>query len=434
MFKFLCRLIFKLTGYLPLRILLRQRYYKEDGYKVGHGVKGPAILIANHTHIMDYFTMIFAHPFRKQRCFVSELIYQKPVLGFFSKIMDNILVHRERSDLSFMSEAENTLKKGGVITIFPEGHLVKTGKLDVFKPAVVYLALRSGAPIIPHYIEPNYFKFKRTRIIMGKPIYLRDYCDCTNPSKEKVQELCEMLRKKTNELKRKQDLYKKYKTQDTLSFNAFVFDFIRACLFLTTKIVFPTKFHYVEGASKKDRKIKGSGLVASKHYNFYDPPILIMHYLRRRMHVIIAQEMYEKHPWLFKHVFCIEYRRVENSSDPRCFLDTINILKAGGVVGLYPEGHLSNKSLDSLHDGASYFALSSGSPVYVYYMMKPYKLFHINHVVIGKTIYPDEIFGKENLKNKENIPLLTNIIKDEFLDLEKQGQKYIQKKQKFNKN
>lgn len=434
MFKFLGRLFFKLTGYLPMRLILRQRYYKEEGYKVGHGIKGPAIIISNHTHIMDYFAMVFAHPFRKQRCLVSELIYQKPILGFFSKVMDNILVHRERSDLSFISEAEKTLKKGGVITIFPEGHLVKTGKLDVFKPSVVYLALRSGAPIIPHYIEPHYFKKERTRIIMGKPIYLRDYCDEVNPSREKVQELCEMLRKKTNELKRKLELYKRYRTQDTLNPKAIVFDIVRFVLMFSTPIVFPTKFHYVESAGKKDRHIKGRGLIVSKHYNFFDPTILIMHYLSRRSHVVIAQEMYEKHPWFFKNVFTIEYRRVDDASDPKCFLEVINILKADGVVGIYPEGHINNEQLSTLHDGASYFALMSNSPIYVYYMLKPFKPFHFNHVMIGKTIYPEQIFGKDNLKNKENIPLLTSMIKDEFLSLEKEGQKYLKKSKNKQKN
>lgn len=429
-FKFLGRLFFKITGYLPLRILLRQRYYKENHYKKGHSVKGGAILIANHTHIMDYFTMIFAHPFRKQRCLVSELIYQKPFLGFCSNVMDNILVHRERSDLSFMGEAENTLKKGGVITIFPEGHLVKTGKLDTFKPTVVYLALRSGAPIIPHYIEPHYFKSKRTRIIMGKPIYLRDYCDELNPSKEKVEELCQMLQRKVNELKRLLELYKRYHTQDTLSFHNAFYDFIKANMIIPTLIGFPAKIHYASGASKEDWKIKGRGLIVSKHFGFLDPPILLVHCFKRRCHIIIAQELYEKWPWFFKEALTIEYRRLESSSDPKCFLESINILKADGVVGIYPEGHLNPDGIGEIHDGAAYFALMSNSPIYFYYMLKPYKIFHRNHIMIGKTLYPEEVLGKNYVKSKENIATLTSIINQRFIDLQNEGKKYIEKRQK----
>ena len=161
--KFIFRFLAKLFGIPTFKLAWRQRYYLEDPKKKTRAVKGPAIFIANHTHILDYFGMMFAHPFRKMRFLVSEAIFNHPFLGFLCTMMDDIMVHRERSDLSFMAEAEKTLKKGKAITIFPEGRLVKDGKLDTFKPAVVYLALRTGAPIIPHYIESNYFKWKRNQ-------------------------------------------------------------------------------------------------------------------------------------------------------------------------------------------------------------------------------------------------------------------------------
>ena len=86
--KAILRFFFIFTGFLPLFLLLRQRYYKDNVKKKSRAIKGKAILISNHTHIMDYFTLLFAHVFRKQRFLVSEAVYAHPFLGFLNSIMD----------------------------------------------------------------------------------------------------------------------------------------------------------------------------------------------------------------------------------------------------------------------------------------------------------------------------------------------------------
>ncbi|MCQ2793103.1 MAG: 1-acyl-sn-glycerol-3-phosphate acyltransferase [Bacilli bacterium] len=421
------RFIFKLTGLPSLWLLLRQRYYLEDPYKKTRSIKGGAIFISNHTHIMDFFTMVFAHPFRTQRFLVSEAIYNHPILGFMCDVMKSIMVHRERSDLTFMGEAERTLKKGGVITIFPEGHIIHDGKIDTFKPSVVYLALRTGAPIIPHYIDAHYFRLKRTRIIMGKPFYVRDYIKSNSPSADEVRKVCEILRSKTNELKRKMSIYRKYKTRNVFNKYAWFLDIAKAVLWLPNKIVFPTRFHYVNGATKKDRKIVGRGIIVSKHRGFSDAPILSMHYFSRRVHTIVAAELYSIMGWVLKHLLSIRYDRKNDVADPRCFLEVINLLKGEGVVGIYPEGHIRGEVIEELHDGASYFALMTNSPIHFYYMVKPYKPFRLNHVLIGKTLYLEDIFTEEEMKQKESISKLTKILQERFNEYQIESEKYIKK-------
>lgn len=430
--KFLFRLIAKITGRPGYWLMMRERYYLEDGKKRTRRYKGPAILIANHTHIIDYFTMLFAHPAKHQRFLVSEAIYQHPFLGWLSKMMDNILVHRERNDLTFMAEAEKSLAKGHTITIFPEGHINHTPqKLDPFKPAAVYLALRTGVPIIPHYIEAHYFKIKRTRVIMGKPIYVSEYCnDPNNPTVEEVRNICELLRNKTNELKRKMAQYRKYKTRNIIYWKAWFLDIVKAVLWLPNKFVFPTKYHYVNGARYKDRYIRGRGLVVSKHYGFNDPPILCMAYFSRRLRIIVGSDLYDNYPFFLKHFMTIRYDRVSSNSDPKCFLEVINLLKAEGVVGIYPEGHISKIQTDEFHEGAAYFAIMGDAPVYLYYMMKPWKPFRINHVMIDKPLNIHDFFTPEQLKEKETIAKFNEILKTRYFALRNEGQKYIKKSQK----
>ena len=424
------RIFMKVTGVIPFMIYFRLKFYHASKKNKSRPLRGGAIVIANHTSILDYFTIMFTFPWRKIRTLVSEALYAHKLPGMMSKVMDDIVVHRERSDLTFMAKAEEALEKKQIISIFPEGHLVRTGKIDTFRPAVVYLALRTGAPIVPTYIDAHYNSWKRTRVITGPKIYLKDYCDETNPNPDKVRELCELLRKKVEELKTQLYLYRKMNTYNKINFKAWFLDLAKATLWLPTKIVFPTKFYYIGNASKKDRKIKDRGLIVSKHYSFMDPPILDVHYMSRRIHIVIASELYTSNPWLFKRLMCIEYRRIASASDPKCFMTVINYLRANGVVGIYPEGHITRNGVGEIHSGAAYFAMMSNSPIYLYWMSDPYKLFHHNHVMIGETIYPDQILTKEEMKDKASIGKLQDVLNKRIYELEMEAQKYSSKNRK----
>ena len=428
--KKLARIFLKVTGFIPFMIYFRLKFYHEFKKDKSRPLKGAAIVIANHTSILDYFTIMFTFPFRKIRTLVSEALYSHKIPGKMSMIMDDIVIHRERSDLTFMSKAERALAKKQVISIFPEGHLVRTGKIDTFRPAVVYLALRTGAPIVPVYIDAHYNSWKRTRVITGPKINLREYCDEDNPSPEKVRELCEMLRKKVEALKTQLYLYRKMKTYNKINLRSWFLDIAKVTLWIPNWFIFPTKFHYIGGASRKDRRIKDRGMIVSKHYSFLDPPILDIHYFSRRVHIVIAEELYTSNPWLFKHLLCIEYRRIASASDPKCFMQIINFLRANGVVAIYPEGHITKDGVGDIHNGAAYFAMITNSPIYIYWMSDPYKFFRRNHVMIGKTIYPDQILTKEEMKDKANVTKIQAVLNERISELENEAKKYARKSKK----
>ena len=85
------------------------------------------------------------------------------------------------------------------------------------------------------------------------------------------------------------------------------------------------------------------------------------------------------------------------------------------------------------HDGTAYFAIQGDAPVYFYYMMKPWRPFRINHIMIDKPIYHRDIFTPEELKDKATIAKYTEVLKARYFDLEKEGQKYVKKSQKIAK-
>ena len=419
----LARILFKITGWLPGLIAFRPKIYSEDRKAKTKHIKGKAIVIANHKNISDFFVIYLTFFFKRVRTLVSELIYQKKLLAFFCKCVGNILVHRERSDLSFMSECEKRLNKGDVICIFPEGRFVKEKDLDTFKPAAVYLALRTNTPIIPVYISHN-GPLSRKRINIGKPIDLTQYCNEKIPSPEKVKQLCEMLRSKVKELGHQIELYEKYKAWNKIDFHWFVFDSLRFFCKISQWLVFPTKVHYEEGANKKnDKTIKGRAIIVSKHNGLTDPPILTVDYWTRRTRIIIGDDAFNSVK-IVKHLGVIKYNRTKGQNDPKLMIDTRNILKCNGVVGIYPEGKIVKNEIGEFMNGAAYFAISTNTPIYINIPLKEYKPFHRNHVMIGKKIIPSEIFSEEQLKQKETIVKLTEILHQKFVELYSQLKTY----------
>ena len=111
-------------------------------------------------------------------------------------------------------------------------------------------------------------------------------------------------------------------------------------------------------------------------------------------------------------------------------MQIINFLRANGIVGIYPEGHITKDGVGDIHNGAAYFAMMTNSPIYIYWMSDPYKLFRRNHVMIGETIYPDQILTKEEMKDKANIAKIQDVLNKRIYELEIEAQKYSKKARK----
>ena len=70
------------------------------------------------------------------------------------------------------AESLKILEKGGVVCVFPESRLPRPGEKRPlpFASSVAYLALTSGAPVIPVYTNGSHFKKERVRVMIGTPI------------------------------------------------------------------------------------------------------------------------------------------------------------------------------------------------------------------------------------------------------------------------
>ena len=187
----------KITGFLPWLFCFRTKVYYEDKKVQGRHIKGKAIVMSNHHTVMDVPVMMYVFWGRTLRCLMAELLYEKNIfMTLLIKAMGGIKVERDAHDFSFLDKANKVLNKRGVVEVYPESRIPNKGeeKPLEFKPSVVYMALTSGAPIIPVYSDGVYFKKQRARVIIGKPISVQDWYDDSIGEKENIDKMFEQYK------------------------------------------------------------------------------------------------------------------------------------------------------------------------------------------------------------------------------------------------
>lgn len=198
-----CNWFVKITGVIPQFFLFRIKLYYEDKTRQSNIIRGKAILYANHHSVFDVAVLLFVFWRRTLHCLVAELMYKKnPFLSFFLKSIGSIKVDRDAKDFSFIAKSCSVLDKGGVIEIYPEARIPLPGEERPlpFKPSIAYIALISGAPLIPVYTNGSYFRKERARVIIGTPIDAQSLYDESLSEKENLEKISNQLRNKIIEL------------------------------------------------------------------------------------------------------------------------------------------------------------------------------------------------------------------------------------------
>ena len=194
----------KITGWPVQFLCFRTKILYEDRKVQGRHVKGSAIILSNHTSVFDYAVYLFVFFTRTLRFQMAELLFEKPLLGLFLKCLGGIRVDRNAHDFGFLPKSEKILERGGVIGIFPESRLPLPGEARPlpFKVSAAYLALLSGAKIIPVVTNGSYFCRKRARVLIGKPILASDLLEEGASETENLQIVSERLRERIIELEK----------------------------------------------------------------------------------------------------------------------------------------------------------------------------------------------------------------------------------------
>lgn len=192
----------KITGWLPQKLCFRTKVYYEDKKAQSRRIKGPAIIVSNHTSVYDYAVFMFVFFSRTLRYQMAEILFRKKGLGGFLRALGGIEVNRETHDASCMGKSASILQKGGVVGVFPESRLPKPDEAPPleFKPGAALLALSTGVKIIPVYTDGCYFKKKRARVMIGKPVDVRALYDDSLSERQNIDVITQKLRQKIIDL------------------------------------------------------------------------------------------------------------------------------------------------------------------------------------------------------------------------------------------
>ena len=113
---------------------------------------GPAVLVCNHVSLIDPLVITSACR-RPIRFVMYHKIYEIPVLNFLFRVSGAIPIASRREDPELLARAydeiADTLERGGLVGIFPEGKLTGDGEIGEFKPGIERILERTPVPVVP---------------------------------------------------------------------------------------------------------------------------------------------------------------------------------------------------------------------------------------------------------------------------------------------
>jgi 1-acyl-sn-glycerol-3-phosphate acyltransferase len=107
---------------------------------------GPVILVANHASYLDG-PLVFSLCPRPASFLVKQEAFSG-VFGWVVRTVGQIPIDRSVGDRRALACASAVLARGGVVGIFPEGTRTD-GDVDEVNRGASWIALRSGAPLVP---------------------------------------------------------------------------------------------------------------------------------------------------------------------------------------------------------------------------------------------------------------------------------------------
>jgi len=118
---------------------------------------GGAVLVSNHQSAVDIPMLLSAFP-RPVRFLAKRELGEIPLLGKAMAAAGNLFIDREdpRDAIRMIREAGARLHEGSLVVVFPEGTRSGDGSIGEFRPGAIYLAQKSGAPVVPVYIDGGY--------------------------------------------------------------------------------------------------------------------------------------------------------------------------------------------------------------------------------------------------------------------------------------
>ncbi len=152
------------------------------------------ILASNHRSHLD--PVILGFGAKQMLSFLArDTLFEKPMFKWFIESLNAFAIKRGKGDItSIIRLAVRLIISGHALCVFPEGTRSKDLELGSIKPGAALMALRTGAPIIPAWMEGTEKALSRggskvnktpVSLVFGPPVFLDDLMSLP-VSKDKV--------------------------------------------------------------------------------------------------------------------------------------------------------------------------------------------------------------------------------------------------------
>ncbi|MHB8645952.1 MAG: lysophospholipid acyltransferase family protein [Thermomicrobiales bacterium] len=160
--------------------------------------RGPLIVASNHLHNFDPEVVGAVIP-RTTFIMAKKELFAVPIVGGFIHFFGAFPIDRGAADRVALRYAVHLVEDGHALLMFPEGTRSRTAKIEKVLPGAAFVALRTGAPIVPVAVtgtETLPFDEKaaaagrrwrgraRVTVTFGAPFHLGPGADGKRPSME----------------------------------------------------------------------------------------------------------------------------------------------------------------------------------------------------------------------------------------------------------
>jgi 1-acyl-sn-glycerol-3-phosphate acyltransferase len=113
-----------------------------------HMPRGGVLVVSNH--LTNFDPLFIGMCFKRELHFMAKIeLFQNPLLARTITALGAFPVRRGEADRAALRQAEELLRSGRVVAIFPEGHRSRQGAVQESKGGIALLARRAGTPILP---------------------------------------------------------------------------------------------------------------------------------------------------------------------------------------------------------------------------------------------------------------------------------------------
>lgn len=138
--------------------------------------KSGVLLCPNHASNWDPVLLGLKLPVNyRLHVMAKEELFKNPILGWIIRKLGAFPVSRGNNDINTVRTSMQAIKDGDNLLIFPEGTVIRNGVGYVdglpahAKAGVAMIGVRTGAVLVPVFMDGEKKLFHRTRIIFGDP-------------------------------------------------------------------------------------------------------------------------------------------------------------------------------------------------------------------------------------------------------------------------